>query len=372
MAVGEVVRRWRLPRGTVGRVTAVTALFYLLFTVAALVRAGGDVNWFIWIGSRFAEGDPQGNLGYDGQFVFYIARDWLAAAPLLDLPAYRLQRILLPALARGVAFGRTGAIPWAILVINFTALVASAVMLARYLKRRHTSPWYALAYVLYVGTFMAYSRAVTEPLAYALALGGMLLWLERRQPWAIAAFALAGLAKEQAILVPIAVGCATLLRHEWRRAIALFLVPLPLVLWEWFLFTRFGTIGLGEGSSTQWVPLLGLIQVFTPEAGRITGLLAVALPAVVLFGAALWLLRRDAGQAGAWLLLWHALFALLLPTDVYDHVMHAGRNAAGLALAVALCAPLVPPRLTQGLTVWWIGATLVWLVPVLRFAPWTQ
>ncbi|MEO0562413.1 MAG: hypothetical protein AAF125_09875, partial [Chloroflexota bacterium] len=36
--------------------------------------------------------------GYDGQFTYFIARDPAGAAPLIDVPAYRYQRILLPAL----------------------------------------------------------------------------------------------------------------------------------------------------------------------------------------------------------------------------------------------------------------------------------
>src|ERR1700753_3211820 len=41
--------------------------------------------------------------GYDGQFSYNIARYGWNAAPLIDLPAYRMQRILLPALARPFA-----------------------------------------------------------------------------------------------------------------------------------------------------------------------------------------------------------------------------------------------------------------------------
>ena len=50
----------------------------------------------------FSELNPQGTTGYDGQFAYYIARDGFAAAPNLDNPSWRFQRIIYPALARAL------------------------------------------------------------------------------------------------------------------------------------------------------------------------------------------------------------------------------------------------------------------------------
>src|SRR5690606_40616249 len=75
----------------------------------------------VTLGTRFSDGDLQGETGtegYDGQFVYYIARDPGDAERFLDVPAYRFQRILLPILGRVLAFGQNDLLPWSLLLIN--------------------------------------------------------------------------------------------------------------------------------------------------------------------------------------------------------------------------------------------------------------
>src|SRR5262245_66439353 len=79
-------------------VAATAAAFYAAFTLTALALHGWNPLWFVWIGEHYAYHDPNGRSGYDGQFVYYIARDGLDAVPHLDSPSYRLGRILYPAL----------------------------------------------------------------------------------------------------------------------------------------------------------------------------------------------------------------------------------------------------------------------------------
>ncbi len=49
--------------------------------------------------------------GYDGQFAYYIARDPADSPDCLDVPAYRMQRILLPALGALFSLGQDAADP---------------------------------------------------------------------------------------------------------------------------------------------------------------------------------------------------------------------------------------------------------------------
>jgi hypothetical protein len=355
---------------SVTRVTTVVLLFYLLFTAVALIRHDFDPFWFVWLGERFDQLQPDGRLGYDGQFAYYIARDGLDAAVRLDIPTYRLQRILLPLLARIVGLGQPYLIPWGLLFINLIAIVSATYLLGRWLYSKGQSPWYALLYGLSVGVFMAYSRSLNEPLAYALAIAGLAAWDNRKQPLAILCFALAALAKEQALLFPFSLAIGGLASRQFRQVILLSLASVPLLVWEIYLWVIFGTWGVGQGSSVGLIPLHGILSQLTLEAGRISGLLFVALPALGLLGLAIYWLWCGNRQPVVWLLLFHAAFVLLLPPDVFDHLMHAGRNATGLTAATVFAVPAMRREWRWALGTGWIMPTFIWLVPVLRWAPW--
>src|SRR6185369_1874398 len=218
-----------------GAVVLAAAAFYGAFTLAALALHGWNPLWFVWIGERYASGDPHGHSGYDGQFVYYIARDGLDAVPHLDSPAYRLGRILYPALVAGLSGGNVALMPWAMVLINFAAIITTTALLTRWLVERGVPRWYGLLYPLYVGTVMAYSRDLTEPLAYALASAGVLAWLDQRRTTAVALLALAGLTREATLLFPAALAIAEALSRRWDRAVAAALAALPLALWYRYL-----------------------------------------------------------------------------------------------------------------------------------------
>jgi len=85
----------------------------VLYLGVILALNGGDPEAFVTLGECFsqcAEHDgtdcPAESEGYDGQFAYYIARDPGGSPPCLDAPAYRMQRILLPMLARVLSLGR--------------------------------------------------------------------------------------------------------------------------------------------------------------------------------------------------------------------------------------------------------------------------
>src|SRR5258708_20925863 len=149
-------------------VVLTAAAFYAASTLAALALHGWDLLWFVWIGERFANGDPTGHTGYDGQFIYYLARDGWAALPHLDNPPYRLQRILFPALCRLLSGGNATAIAWLMVGINAAAILATTALATDWLVRQGLSRWYGLIYPLFVDTFLSYSRDLTHPLPYGL------------------------------------------------------------------------------------------------------------------------------------------------------------------------------------------------------------
>jgi hypothetical protein len=346
--------------------------FYLFFTAAAFVLHGADARWFLWIGDRFATGNPQGRIGYDGQFVYYIALDGLAAAPRLDNPAYRLTRIGLPLAARLLASGSAELVPWAILAINLAAIVGTTWILARWLASNGAPASLGLLYPFYLGTFLAFSRALTEPLAFFLAAAGTVGWLRERRSPALVLLALAALTKEITVLFTAGLAVAALARGRFRDAAVLLATTLPLLLWWGFLQWHFAVAGQGFPQSVlpTLIPLAGALAARTLDVGYLSALVAVALPAILLFPLSIMRLRNNWSDALAWLLLVNSSWTLLLPAKVYEHVMSAGRNATGLVVALLLVLPLRNGKEPLTVAALWTIPTLVWLPPVLLWSPW--
>jgi len=343
--------------------------FYVLFTAIALGLHGGNPLWFAWLGERYMDLEPAGRLGYDGQFVYYIARDGLAAVPHLDNPPYRLQRILLPLLTRGLALGQPQAIPWVVISINLVAIVAATYALAQWLNSSDLSPWYALTFALFVGVFMAYSRDLTEPLAYGLAAWAIVSWMQRKRTAAMVLLALSALTKETAMLFAISLALAQLANRNLRRAMGCLLSLIPLALWEGYLYMRFGVVPLQSGTTLGFIPLGGILPHLTVEPGRVSAFVFVGIPALAAILSAAALFRNPRSEV-AWLVLAQGAFVILMPANVYDHLMHAGRNAAGLVLAVVFALPGLGGLVRKAILVCCVTPTLIWLLPVLRWAPW--
>lgn len=352
-------------------VVVTVALAYLLFTLVALFLHGMSPLWFVWLDDEFHSTAPAGSIGYDGQFVYAIAVDGLDAASKLDNPAYRLQRILLPALAGALAFGQESLVPWTILAVNLFAVVFAAGLLAWWLASNKTSPWYALIYPFYVGTVMAYSRDLTEPLMAALVIAGILAWESNRPIYAIALMALASLAKETALVFVAALAIHSLLKRDPLRLLWASVSALPAILWQAFLAVEYSRIPFFSGPpmSAIW-PLAGILGQLSWDPGRLFAFLTVAIPAVALTLSAMWRLGEDPTVLEWWLVLLNALALLFLPADVYDHIMHAGRNAIGLVLSMVLCVPFLSAGHRRLAAVWLCAPSLIWLVPILRWTPW--
>jgi len=343
------------------------AVFYVLFSALALALHGGDPLWFVWIGTAYAERQPGGTTGYDGQFVYYIARDGWAALPHLDNPAYRLQRIGYPLLARLLAGAAPAAIPWAMLAINLAAIVATTFLLAGWLARRALSAWYGLVYALSVGVFLSFSRDLTEPLAYALGTAGLLLWLAGRRAAALVLLALAGLTRETTLLLAAGLIPAELARRRYGRALGLAAAALPWLIWQQVLHAVLGDSPLVVAETLHFVPLGGAVANLQLEPGRLTALLVVGLPALLLFAVGARAAWRRPAQPLAWLLLVHSALALLFSDESYMHIMGVGRLSIGLLIAVLLALPAWPPRARLAAALWPTLPTLVWLVPVLSW-----
>jgi hypothetical protein len=352
------------------RPVAATALGYAAFTLLGLTLHGGTPLWFVWIGERWAEGLVGGRTGYDGQFVYYLARDGWAAIPHLDAPAYRMSRILYPLLAAILSGRQTALLPWMMVAINYVAVVAGTAAIARWLAARSTTPWWALAYAGSAGLVFAYSRDCTEPLAYGLVAGGATAWLDGRRPGAWMLLALAPLAREATVLFAVALAAAAVVRRRWGEVAALAATALPMLLWQIYLTAHVPAPAIGVVRVLEW-PLAGAFPIADLDPGRIAALLLLGLPlAALLPGAVAWIARAPESPFG-WMIALSTLLVLIAPAQSFLHVLGLARVAVGVVVALLLAFPLLSREMRAGVTAVAVAPTLIWLPPMLWWAPWT-
>jgi len=199
--------------------------------------------------------------GYDGQFYAQIALDPFLERPdlwtALDAPAYRSQRIFLPAVAFLIGLGRPAAVITAYALLNLVFWFLLVGGIVYYLKARTVRHYLCLAAsVLTTGALISIERSLTDLpgttlLFYAAALGSAS---------ASIALSLAILTKPTSALF--------LLRFVWpppkkiddlKRGIGLIILALAApILFEIYLFHVFGSVP-GSGGNLGW-PFKDLIH----------------------------------------------------------------------------------------------------------------
>lgn len=336
----------------------------------ALVTPGSDFN----ANSEFIYTSE----GYDGQFTYYIAESPLGAAPRIDVPAYRYQRILLPILGWALAFGQSALIPFTLLLVNMAMLGVGTFSLERLLIELRVSPWFALGYALSLGVFASARLSLTEPIAYGLCLWA--LWQLHREQFLSGTllFALALFAKETAVIVAAGVGFHYLLNRQIGRAF-LFggIVLAPFLIWQGVLFAWLGAFGLGSGgamaTSFELIPFMGVARILIEGGPAIFAALMVYVAPFVIWPTlwGLWRCVQDI-RAQRWtlytsLLLFNSAIMLFVPFSTYREPLGILRFIVGLQIAVILYAAERKNRRALRFSTFWAVTSLIaiysdWLI----------
>jgi hypothetical protein len=344
----------------------VVLLAHLVYVGAVLAKNGGDPMSLVKIGDT-------GCTGYDGQFTYFIALDPApsAAAPHLDVPAYRYQRILLPLFARWLAFGRPDLIPWTILLLNLAAQTAGTAVIALLLRDLKVSQWVALVYGLWPGLMVSVRTEIAEPLSYAL-IAAAYLADRREHVWLSALmFGLATFAKETALLFVTAQLAGSIFNRDFRRLLPLIaLAVLPFAFWQFVLLRTFGALGLGSGGCLgtpfEFIPFMGVWRIAM-----------ISLPAFFLFALflfpwfifpSLWgiaasareVLRRN-WHPYVWALGANAAIIPFTPFSTFREPVAMLRFCTGLVLATILFGGLVKSRRVLNYSWLWL-AMIVFLI----------
>lgn len=350
----------------------------LVYLTAVFALNNADLLTFVTPGACFAACQGMANCplepaaGYDGQFAYYIARDPLHAAPCLDVPAYRYQRILLPLLGHALALGDVRWLPLALVAINLAALVGATAALEHLLAAQRVSRWYALVFGLFVGVFMSVRLSTTEPLAYGLVVAA--IWLHQRGragPGAVA-FLLAALAKETTLAFAAGYMLSYALAGRWRAALRLALVVgAPFALWQAALYLWLGAFGVGSGGAGnapfEIIPFNGFWRVAYDPTGSPRAFVVMTiytLPAIILptvWG--LWQAGRDLWRGlhhpYAACLAVNALVMAFVPFSTYREPLGTLRFMVGLVLSFLLYAALrFPGRRPLRYTPVWLALSV--------------
>jgi hypothetical protein len=266
---------------------------------------------------------------YDGQRQYLIARFFpdMSAAADIRVDEFRMRRVLQPAIASLGGEGSAVVLLLLVLGVLGTGLAAGGLADVAARHGRDARVGFAAPVALAFPTIIC----TTEPLAFGLAFVGLALTERRRYALAIAAFGLAGLTRETALVMAFAAALAVLLRREVRPALGLALLsPLPFVAWAVILRTQV------TAQPYKAAQLFGFFDL--PRLTTVDIVIALVTVALLVVGIARW---RDVP------VLWitsagFLASCLLYRGDSYPWEAFARLSAAGIAIGLAGLAPTTP------------------------------
>lgn len=336
---------------------------YAAFTAVLLARFHFYLSVLVVAGDEFTNpaAAPKNlyvsynSSGYDGQFYYRLAVAPFSAKKSVagvhfDYPVYRAQRILYPILSYLVSGGRSSAVPWAMVIVNLLAAAAIgglATLIFEHYQR--TNALTAVLIVLYPGFLLTMSRDLTELVEIAFVLGGIALILRRRDRLAVVIFSLAVLAKEMALIVPIAVFLHRAFTRRLKASDALLLTPVAVFVgWKMYLF-HLWRLPLSLGTDGHFsLPFAGMWQCIRSVATAPNGqtLLLIELLAVIVFTLTTGIAIRTS-SAPAFLKIACVLYALLffsLGAEFWSEDWAFLRAATDYGVAGAIVALQSPMR----------------------------
>ena len=340
------------------------------FTLLVLVTNQWDPLVFVWLGTRYSQGDPNGTIGYDGQFVYQIALDPLEAVPYIDIPAYRYQRILYPLIARLVSLGQPAIIPWALIWLNILALTIGTYIMGLILARQRLSRWYAVTVGVFAGQLVSLRLDVNEPFSLTFALLAIYAFeIERTRLGAIF-LALSVLSKETALAFVGGYLIYFALKKDWRLLIETGVISLvPFLLLQAMIWFAFGQIGLRSGghgaTDFSFIPFGSLFAFGLDDPETLITVLLMLGPLVLLPTLALivflpcYFLEKRFTPVAIILAL-HVIMIATLPFSTFVDLPGILRLTSGLVVSTIAFATITRSRKMLNYSTLWI-ASLVFM-----------
>ena len=233
-------------------------------------------------------------LGYDGQFYYRMAlspdsfqRTMYGIS--ID-SSYRFVRIGYPALAWLTSAGQHAAVPWTLAVINVLSLAAIAVLGGLFAQEAGRHALWGLLLASYFGLATSVARDLTEPLAAACLLAGLLVYRRGRPVLAAGLFAFAALTRETAVVAPVALGITRLVGIARRRIrpgrtdLAWVVPGVAFVAWEAVLKLVTGEFPIvQDGGKNAGAPFVAAFQAIGHNFSHLTAPIRSAPGAVIIW-----------------------------------------------------------------------------------------
>jgi hypothetical protein len=311
--------------------------------------------------------------GFDGQFYYFMAIDPRGAAPYIDYPSYRYQRIGYALAARAAALGRRELVPQGLLTVNLLAIFAGTLALAAWLAHRGLVVWPAAVWGLHPGQLLSISSDLSDAAGYGVA--AIAIWMRDR--WLLPSglvFGLAGVTRETTLIFPglLLLGDLLALRSErriwpWARALlAGAAALLPFVGWKLLLWRWLGNTDLPLSSIFTAVPFGAIVSELRRSPAQAPLLAAVVLPALICLCFAGWALWRRIWRIELAILVANVLALVVFASaNVYGWWPNATRVGLGVALSAVVALAAARAR-----TWFWLAAGMwLWLTPVWAVQP---
>lgn len=358
---------WILPAG-----------LYLVFILAYLAQHGWDPAYFVQAGDMFVTaGQAPANLsilpnsaGYDGQFYYRLALDPFTGEKTdfgitLDIPPYRQQRILYPLIVFLLSLGNVAVVPFLFIAVNFVCLCVIGWLGSLYMQRIGRQALWGAIFPLYPGFLLILARNLAEILSVTLILACLVCLQRQRRRTAVVWLSLAILAKETSLLVAV----GPLFAHpakKWYHRFAPGVRMLPLLtflLWQAWLFYRWGVLPVAAAQNNLGFPLAGLvgfIQQISVSPDRLQSIWLFEISLVLLsFLAYLSIYRTTAAgpsERYAWLLYTILVASLTRAVWVEDWAfLRASAELVLFGTILVLNGPATWQRIVvAGGALWWV------------------
>jgi hypothetical protein len=272
--------------------------FFLLFTLQWIYaqRFGGDVSRLLHV-EPTSELRPfiEKDLGAvvlgtrnDGQVNYAVARRPFGDPAVHDrfAPAgLRYRRWLYSLLAGGFGTFAPRTTLWGLILLASAGAGAATAALGLLAERYGLTPLVVLTVLGNPGVWVSCQILTGDTVALALALWGVVAWIEARAVAAWILFALMGLTKEVYLLVPAGLVLHELWGRRPRTAAFFALTPVPLVIWAASFAIRFPETGSFSAWGNLALPFAGLVtgmQYWPQNDGEGFALAVASLVGVLL------------------------------------------------------------------------------------------
>lgn len=267
-------------------VALLIAAVYSIFTLSLLRARGMDVSRFVVAGGAGVDPGriPRGltvtdSGGYDGMAFYRLALDPFTRVVTdfgisLDNPPYRQQRIGYPLIVWALSGGGQPQVAlWMMVIVNVIAVSLLAWAAAAWAVRMEAHPAWGLVAAFYPGFALSISRDLSEVLACAILMCGILALRAGRSSAAAALISFALLTRETVLFVPIALAAAwawdRIRRRAPRFAAGAFAWPLSVyTAWQLLLWRQWGTAPIRAGAPETVKPFSLWFEYFADQLPR--------------------------------------------------------------------------------------------------------